>query len=140
MSLTYDPGEVEVILGTQAVFGFASGVFVRIEPNADRATPYMGTRGEHSRAMNRDGSFTVTIRTQSTTPANDLIDLLTRVDEVTASGELPLLVRDNSGTTTFIGRDAYLQSPPSREFGDEVTELEWGFYVPRVDFVQGGNP
>lgn len=137
---TYDPGEVEVILGPDILFGLSSGVMVRVERNQPLANPYYGTQGEASRAMVRDQSGKITIRTATTSPQNDILDLATRLDYALAPNvTLPILVRDASGRALFAGADSYLTTYPTREFSNEVTELEWVFEVPALEAFQGGN-
>lgn len=136
---TYDPGDVEVIVGTVACFGYASGAMVRVEPNSDRANPYRGTQGEQSRAIVRDQSGRITVRLAATSPANDLLDAQSKVDFATASGEVFILVRDLSGRGLHEGEDAYLVREPSRDYSDEVGELEWVFECPKLRSFQGGN-
>lgn len=140
MPLTYDPGEVEVIIGDETLFGLAAGVMVRCEENQPRANPYYGTQGEASRAMVRDRSGKVTVRTAATSSQNDLLELITRVDLVLAPNTTPpILIRDASGRFVCTGPECYLVTPPVRELSNEVTELEWVFEVPDMLMIQGGN-
>ncbi len=138
--LTYDPGEVSVTIGPDTIFGLSSGVMVRVEHNQPTFTPYYGTQGEASRAAVRDQSGMVTIRTAATSPQNDILDLITRVDHIVAPNvTLPILIRDASGRFLAAGVDSYLKQRPTREMSNEVTELEWQFEVPVLEVFQGGN-
>ena len=136
---TYDPGSVSVIWGAIPVVGFASGAMVTVEWNQPQANLHMGTKGEASRAVVRDKSGRITIRTSATSSANDLLDIQAALDELTGAGALPVAVIDASGTSLYFGDAAWLSQRPTREFGDSVAELEWVLEVAQLIGHHGSN-
>lgn len=138
---TYDPGEVTVIWGGVILDPpSGQGVMVRVERNNPQANRYGGTGGSQARAIVRDKSGRVTVRTHSASDQNDQIAIQAQLDTVPGGGDThAILVRDSSGRSLHAGENAWLMQIPTEEFDDVVSTIEWVFEVANLDMFIGGN-
>ena len=81
---TYDPLLYAMIVSTIPIIGVADGTFFMAERSEDSFKPYIGTDGEGAwtRMYNHSGKITFTLKQSS--PTNDALSLLLKLDEITA--------------------------------------------------------
>jgi len=137
--LTYDPSQVSVIFGGQPITGFADGTFVQLERDEDAYALSIGIDGEGTRAKSNNKSGKATLTLQQSSPSNDYLTGIAKLDELRNAGVLPLLIKDNSGRTLAMAEKAYIVKLPASEFSREVSEREWIIQTDRLELFVGGN-
>ena len=136
---TYDPSQVAIIVGGFQVTGFADGSFLTVERNADNFALYIGTDGEGTRAKSNNKSGRMTFTLAQSSDANAFLSALVTADELSNSGIVPVLVKDNSGTSLFSAETAWIVKHPAAEFGREIGTREWILETDSLAVFTGGN-
>lgn len=143
---TYSPEFTDLIVSNDnldfALTGFAEGTFISVEPVEDRMTPVYGAKGEAYRAVSAVRAFNLTVTLSQTSHSNDVLTLLLRNDRETLEGTFNLTLKDNSGTTIFTERCAYIGQEPTQTFagGGTIESREWTFHLPNPEgYMIGGN-
>lgn len=125
----YDPTKVSFIFNGGAITGFAEDSHISAERMEDHFMEYVGVLGEVSHAENANKTGEVTITLASTSPS---VGILNRA--ANAGTIAPLSIVDmNEGGTNVAGVEARVRKPADREWGKEVGELEFTFFV--ADFT-----
>lgn len=133
---TYDPLAVIIELNGEQVFGFPDGAMVTAEKNADFFTNMVGTKGDVSRAVMRDNTYTITLRLQHTSPFIEKIEAYKAVDSV--AGIPPLLtfkVKDPVSFDQIFAAQMWLNTDASHEWAETVGVREYQFFA--VNGVSG---
>lgn len=131
---TYDPNDVNVIIGGRAITGFAEGTFVAAERLEDNFTEYVGAKGEVALAESNNKTGEITITLESTSPSiGYLNDLANRKG---ASAVVPVSIVDlnDSGRITVSGAEARVRKPANYEGGKEISEREFVIFVSELEF------
>jgi type IV secretory pathway TrbL component len=136
---TYDPSQVAIIVGGFQVTGFADGSFLTVERNADNFALYIGTDGEGTRAKSNNKSGRMTFTLAQSSDANAFLSALVTADELSNSGIVPVLVKDNSGTSLYSAETAWIVKHPAAEFGREIGTREWILETDSLAVFTGGN-
>ncbi len=136
---TYNPGQVSVTFGPNILSGFGDGSITTVVRNEDTWTHKKGTdgKGTRSKSNNKGGIITVTLDQASS--ANAVLSTIAKVDELSATQILPIVVRDASGNTLHTGEEAWIAKPPDSELGRESLDREWTFQVDDLEMFDGGN-
>jgi|GEM_PF-4484752 len=130
---TYDPNAVIISLiaptGKIELSGWADGAMLSLERTAEFFTNKVGTRGEVSRAYNRDATCSFTIRLQSTSPSiKALEDIKVSTSLLKVPPVMALTVTDPSSYETIVVAQCWIQKDPTREYSNEVGIREYHFY------------
>ena len=136
---TYDPKEVAVIVGGQIIDGYADGTFVTVERSEDSFSLQMGTDGEGTRSKSNNKSGKITIVLRQGAPSNAILSAFIQSDELNGSGIVPVLVKDNSGSSLYAAETAWVMKPASSEFGRESGSREYVLETDRLVMFTGGN-
>ena len=122
---TYRPQDVAVIVGGHILSGFADGSFVNVERNEDSFSLTVGSDGEGCRGANnnRSGKFTFTLGQWS--KSNTFLTALITSDELSGDGIIPVLVKDNSGTSLHSAEEAWVVKPAAAGYDREPQNREW---------------
>lgn len=135
---TYDPLAVNIQLGGQEVYGFADGEMVTVEKNADFFNNMVGTKGDVTRAVNRDNTYTITIRLQHTTPFIEIIENYKAVQSVAQIPPvLTFQLDDPSSFDRSFAAQVWLNVDATHDWGDETGVREYQFFA--VNGVTGAN-
>lgn len=139
---TYSPSDISITFAGVPIEGFSSDNVVRI----NRIDPIYTSK----RAM--DGSVSVTKQKYSKwqvriflAQSSESNDLLNGVQKLLFSADikelqyLPLIIKDNSGTTMFFAKDVWIEQLPELEFGQSLATREWVFMCNDVECIIGGN-
>lgn len=130
---TYDPDEVTVWVSTHEVSGFAEGDMVTVERNEDIFNPVVGSKGEVSRAFNRNMTGTATIRLQHTSPSIRFLDALIAAEE--QNGVPPVIsvaIKDPASGEDYLGTQGWIITQPTRTWSNEVGVREYQFFLVNV--------
>lgn len=136
---TYDPKNVSVIVGGQTGHGFADGTFVKFGRMEPAFNLKVGVDGEGTRAKSNNKSGFIEITLMQSSSFNDVLSGYAAADELSNTGAVPLLVRDNSGRTLATSLTAWVQKYPDVEEAKEVTTRVWRFETDELDIFIGGN-
>jgi len=137
---SYSPSDVQVLLaGFYQVDGFVSGSFISISKDVQ---PYKTTRtadGQVARTFTKDNTYTVTLRLASTSPTNDILNLIANSDFQTQYAKFPLFVKDSLGTSLFLAPTCWVRELPEMEFSDNITTRIWVLQATQCVTNFGGN-
>lgn len=136
---TYDPGAVVLSVGGVPIGGYADGTFILVERSEDSFTAVVGAQGITSRAKSNNRMGQITITLAMTSPSNDALSLILVADELTNSGIVPVLCEDKSGRSKHFSALAWVTKVPNKEYGKEVTNVEWVLMMADYDAFLGGN-
>jgi Protein of unknown function (DUF3277) len=139
MVKTYDPKNVSLIVGGKIIGGFTDGTFIVAERNEQMWNLKVGVDGIGTRAKsnNRSGKVTVTLHQSSS--SNDDLSGFATADELSNTGAVPVLLRDNLGTTLCTALTAWVQKFANAEFGKEVANRVWVLETDELIIFDGGN-
>lgn len=129
----YDPDKIVVTWGPARISGFADGSFVKVERNEDAFKLNVGADGETARTRSSNKSGTITITLMQTSSANDMFSSQANLDEETALGSYPLVVKDALGATLCMAPNAWVKKTAAVEYGKEHGNREW---VLEADFIK----
>jgi hypothetical protein len=120
-SVTYDPRDVNVVVGNAFLTGFAEGTFVSCEKNEDHYTPHVGAQGEVDRARNANSLGMITVTLKHTSPSNAHLNNLAKSLEM-----FPARVVDRNTPQAMVGgSQCWIVKPANLERGREITGQEW---------------
>jgi hypothetical protein len=139
MVLQYDPKNVSMIVGGKIAHGFADGTFIKAMRNEQAYNLKVGVDGEGTRSKNnnKSGKFEITLMQSSS--FNDVLSAYSSADQLSNAGVVPILLRDNNGTTLATALTAWVQKLPDVEFAKEVTTRTWVFETDDLEMFVGGN-
>ena len=128
MATTYDPKQVDVIVGGYRIEGFGESSMVSISRETNPFSDKVGVDGEVARAKMYDRRATMTITLMQTSRSNEDLQTLFDADYAAPNGAGIVGVRvvdRSSGNTVFEAKSAWVQKDPDVSFESEVTEREW---------------
>ena len=135
----YDPKNVSVIVGGKIAQGFADGTFIKAERNEQAQTLKVGVDGEGTRAKNNNRSGKVTITLMQSSTFNDVLSAYAALDELSDSGAVPLLIRDNNGDTLITALTCWVQKYADVEYAKEVSTRTWVLETDELLMFVGSN-
>lgn len=135
---TYDPGQVIVSFAGVVLQGFAPDTFVTVERDEDGWMKTAGADGEVCRTRNRNRMGRVTVTLLQSSQSNDALSALAILDELSAGGSGPLLIRDLNGTTLVAVQNAWIAKFANAEFGKELGNREWPIDCDKIEMLVGG--
>jgi hypothetical protein len=144
MVRTYDPKKIAIIVGGVPLSGFADGTMVKASRSVDTFSKKSGVDGIITRTHHHDRSGEITVSLNQSSPSNDYLSAIAKVDEESNAGVVPVLIKDalpatGSVGSTFVAAKAWIRKPPDAEYGDESTNRDWVFDVDDFEIFLGGN-
>lgn len=139
MAKTYDPKNVSVIVGGHIVQGYEDGTFVKVARNNDMWTTKVGADGEGARAKSNDKSGTIEITLMQSSASNDILTGYALADEINNGGQVPVLVKDNNGTSLHAMESGWIKKMPDDERNKEVGAVTWIIESANLAMFVGGN-
>lgn len=136
---TFDPAEVQVIVGGNQIGGFADSEFINIERTNDLYSKTIGADGEVARSKSNDKSGRMTLTLLQTSASNDILSAFHQADELTNSGIIPIMVKDSLGTSVLFAGHGWVVKYPAFTGAKEVGNREWMIDMARIDIFIGGN-
>lgn len=137
---TYDPNNVQVIMGGVPITGFADGTFISVAFDEDLYTKTVGADGEVSRAKSNNQSATVALTLKQTSGSNDELSAFYQADQVSDSGVVPLMIKEiGSGRTLVFAQAAWVQKLPDVAYSKEVEDRNWTIATAQLKTFIGGN-
>lgn len=136
---TYDPKQVSLIVGGKIIGGFTDGTFIKGERNEDMWTLKIGVDGigTRSKTNNKSGKLTITLHQSSA--SNDDLSAFAIADELSNTGAVPVLLKDNSGRTICSALTMWVKKIADPEFAKEVMNRVWVMETDEFAIFDGGN-
>ena len=107
--------------------GYGEDEVMSLEWEEDQFTAFVGADGEVSRAQTNNGLATVTLTYAHTSPANDRLTAILKLDLVTPNGAGAGMfqARDSNGRMVVSSERAWVMAYPSVTLGKTIQTLEW---------------
>jgi len=122
---TYDPKKVILSIGGVQMQGFAEGTFITLERNSDAFTENSGSTGEETRTKSNNKFSTLTTTFVQTSPSNDVLSALAKLDELEGKGVVPVILKEIGGTTNAFSGAGYIKKKAAITYGKEISNREW---------------
>jgi hypothetical protein len=126
-SKTYSAKHMNIIAGAFKLEGFGETDMVEIARSEGKWVTTVGADGHVSRSYVASDAGTVAITLMQTSDANETLNGLLLTDVTTLKGQVPLVIQDTLGGSTYSSTDAWLQGPPSVSYAKEIAEFTWTF-------------
>lgn len=141
MSLAhYSPEDVSVIIGgVHQVDGFIDGTFINVSKDTPSFLTRVTASGMVSRVKSPNPIYTVNLTIHHASESNDVLSRMVLADEVTKMVKVPLIIKDQKGTSLLFALSSWIESRPSSSFSDEVEEREWVIKCNQVSWHVGNN-
>lgn len=137
---TYDPKDVQVIIGGIPMHGFSDDSMITVEFDDPAFIKTVGADGEVSRSKSNNRSATVKIVLSQTSESNAHLSGIGLADEASNAGVVPFMLREiGSGSTLLFAESAWIQDWPGPDYKKEVGEREWGIALAQCTRFIGGN-
>lgn len=142
---TFSPEQMTVVISvgsiTHVINGYADGTFLNFNRLIPASTLYSGadnTKGRVKRS-NRDTEITLTLHQFAT--SNAILQELQRADESDSRNRyvFNITVKDNSGTSVWSSRQAFISTVPQAGFGTETQTRDWMITAISLDSHIGAN-
>lgn len=137
---TYDPSNVQVIMGGVPVTGFADGTFINISFDEDQYTKTVGADGEVSRSKSNNNTATVALTLKQTSSSNDALSALYQADRLNNGGAVPFMVKEiGTGRTLCFTQACWVQKLPDVGYSKDVEDRAWTLATGQMEIFVGGN-
>lgn len=123
---TYSPEDVNILVaGVVRIEGLAAGSFLTISKNLQPFTTQRTSDGQIARLHNLDDTYSITLTLHSAAESNDVLNILSNIDQTLLKGKFPLFIKDTKGTSFFYSTTTWIESVPDQEFADTITDRVW---------------
>lgn len=134
---TYSAKDVSLSFGGYQIAGWDSISITRASPSF---VTVKGIRGKHTRVPSGDTSATITVSVLQTSPSNDVLSEVHRLDIENGTGRLDVMLKDSSGKSVFSSDEAYITSYPETTFSGGFEYRSWTIYCQTTkSYNVGGN-
>lgn len=136
---TYDPKNVNILVGGISISGFVDGTFLECDMDEDAFIKRKGADGITSRAKNNNNSGTITITLQQTSPSNAVLQGFALLDRASGKGIIPVLINEAGTASTIATGFAWVKKVAKPSYAKEVLDRQWVLDCAELDIVVGGN-
>ncbi len=139
---TYSPSDISITFAGVPIEGFSSDNVVRINRIDPIYTSKRAMDGSVSVTKQKYSKWQVSIFLAQSSESNDLLNWVQKLlfsADIKELQYLPLIIKDNSGTTMFFAKDVWIEQLPELEFGQSLATREWVFMCNDVECIIGGN-
>jgi hypothetical protein len=137
---TYNPFQVQIVIGDIIVTGYADGTFVTVSQDETRFVKSTGADGEVSRTKTNNRSATVTLTLKQTSSTNDLLSELARLDDESNAGVRAFTLKESgSGGTIIFAQTAWIENLPDIVYSKDEENREWTIALADASTFVGGN-
>jgi hypothetical protein len=137
--LQYDPKNISVIVGGSIISGFSDGGFLKIIRNEPTWSLKVGVDGEGTRSRNNNRSGRFEIELMQSSGSNDVLSNFIQTDENSGTGAVPVLVKDNNGTTIATALTAWVQKWADGDYAKDVSVRKWVLETDQLIVFIGGE-
>lgn len=121
----YDPKMVTIVWDGTVITGLAEDSFVGAERLEDDFVEYVGVTGDVSYSENANKSGEVTVTLASTSPSISTLNAAANAGTVSNLSVIDM----NTNGVNVSGTEARVRKPADKEWGKEVGEVEFVFFV-----------
>lgn len=132
---SYDPDEVNLVVGGVVVTGVASGTWITAERAEDDFTEYIGAKGEVALAESNNRSGEIKVTLDNTSPSVNMLYEWSRKKGKNALFPVSIVDANEEGKIRMGGPQARVRRPANYESGKEITEREFTIFVADLDFA-----
>lgn len=139
---TYSPSDISITFAGVPIEGFSSDNVVRINRIDPVYTSKRAMDGSVAVTKQKYSKWQVSIFLSQSSQSNDLLNGVQKLlfsADIKELQYLPLIIKDNSGTTMFFAKDVWIEQLPELEFGQSLATREWVFMCNDVECIIGGN-
>lgn len=139
---TYSPSDVSVTFAGINISGFSDKDVVKIKRESPLYSSRRAMDGTVEVTQQRYSRWSVTISLAQSSPSNDFLFAVQQFfaeNRVMVMEYLPLIIKDNSGTTFFFAKDVWIEEVPEIAFKDTLETREWALMCNNVVCNIGGN-
>lgn len=139
---TYAPSEVSISIAGKRLHGFPDGVFLRIVRNDPLGSSKQAMDGLVCITRRRYSQWNIEITLQQTSDSNNLLDGVERLlldGDVAVLRYIPVIIKDNSGSSLFFGKDVWVTEVPEQTFSASMETRTWRITCNDVITTIGGN-
>ncbi len=126
---TYDPAQVEVVVGGLNISGFAPGTMVELVPDAPPFREDFGVDGEPVRWAVRNPFDTLTLNLAQSSPSNFILSNFLNLDIATHAVVVPIMILDGNTEgikSLYVAGRGWVTGPPAIVFaGGTPTARRW---------------
>ena len=137
--VTYSPLRVSSTFIGQPITGWAKDSMVEVEYSEPGFIKHVGCDGKVTRTMVADTSGTAKFKLKASSPSNDMLMGLYKLDRVAGLGSGEFRVEDLNGTSEASASEAWIEKPPAFSRGKEEGEVEWTIALARLNLFVGGG-
>jgi hypothetical protein len=136
---TYNPKNVQLIVGAIPMSGFADGSFIKVAAAEDAYTMTVGGDGEVSRAAsaNRSGHCDLTLK--QTSASNDILTGFAIADEASDAGVFPVTLLEMGSGRTLVQANGWIEKWPDIDYGKTIENRVWRLALADITRFIGGN-
>lgn len=128
-----------MIVGGKIMSGFSDGTFIRVIRNEQSWNLKVGVDGEGTRARNNNQSGRFEIELMQSSPSNDVLSDYIQLDESSGTGAVPVLMKDNNGTTIASCLTGWVQKWADSDYSKEVSVRKWIIETDQLIVFVGGE-
>lgn len=139
MVFQYDPKNIAMIVGGSILSGFSDATFVNAIRNEDGWMLKVGVDGEGTRSKNNNKSGRYEIELMQSSPSNDILSNFAALDEASGTGAVPVLLKDNNGTTISSALTAWVKKYPDSPYAKETGTRKWIIETDLLNIFVGGE-
>lgn len=136
---TYDPKQVQIIVGGVPITGFADGTFVRVGHRNVAWELSVGADGEGVRTKSNDESGFIEITLQQSSKSNQYLSDLYNADRLSNAGLVSGLVKDGSGSSLHAAEQMFIENDAEAEYSKTASPRVWMFLTDKLINFHGGN-
>lgn len=135
---TYNPKDIDVIVGGKIISGFADNK-VRVFREADAWEDEAGADGEVVRFATNDKRGEIEITLLQTSASNLYLSGLAKVDELSGAGTIPVIVKDSRGSDIYAAPTAWIKQIPEGKYGKGLNPRVWRIRTDNLTNFLGGH-
>jgi len=136
---TFDPAQIAVIVGPHIVEGFANEEFVSVSFQDDDWEHTSGADGEEMRTKKNDRRAVMTLTLLQSSASNDYLSGLRAADQASNNGVVPVLLKDNNGSTIIESVGGWIGRNPDVAMGKSPSNREWMIHLSNATAFVGGS-
>lgn len=141
--LTYDPRQVQLIVGGQIGSGFADDSMIEVERDEDAYVKKVGADGSVTRGRIADRTGKIRVYLMQSSSFNSVLSGFAIADETSNTGAVPCLGRDGSGSATsptvFATDFGWVKKFPKLVLKKGVEVWMWEIDTGNLEIFAGNN-
>lgn len=139
MVRTYNPKDVDLIIGGAKIDGYADGTFIEVVRNSNAFETTAGADGQIARAKTNDNSADITVTLLQTSNSNATLNIIAENDEQTGKGVVPIVIKERETGNKIQGGSGWCKKRPDVTYAKEISDRVWVFTIANSRTEMTGN-